>query len=253
MNETELSFSTAGDLFQHWANAGYPDYVTGVWSTDGSYYTLTIGVLENEAGEIGKQEILDLITDDTTVTFVYQTYSRNYLLRLQEELLPYFKQEELGMVSIGLSDTENHIEIGILEEKRNDEASLNFIAELRDTYGDAVSVIYTDSTIELTTEEIGLSAPLSPTTSGSIAFPALWTIGLIGIPLLVFGMYFVLKKRFVPVLQTTAGNSVTKTKKLSTRDVESLIKECSLPVSNDLDEKILKDIACRGKDTKRDT
>ncbi|MBQ9767952.1 MAG: hypothetical protein IJW37_07605 [Lachnospiraceae bacterium] len=248
MNENEMIFSTAGDLFQHWSSAGYPDYVTGVWSTDGGMDNLTVGVLENEAGEAGKQEILDLVEHDATVTFVSQTYSRNYLLQIQEELLPYFKQEELGMVANGLYDTENHIQVEIHTDKANDEASLNFITELKSMYGDAVSVVYTDGIPVDTLEEIGISDPLtySPVPEGS-RFSPLLAIGLIGIPLLVFGTYFVLRKRFVPALQTNTGNTVTTGRKPSAREVKDLVKESSLKVPDGLDEKVLKAIKHQAK------
>lgn len=241
MIENEMTFSTAGDLFQHWASEDYPDYVTGVWSTDGGYYNLTIGVTSDEAGEAGKQEILELIENDATVTFVSQTYSRNYLLQIQEELLPYFKQEELGITFTGLNDMDNYIEVGILTDKANDETTLNFIAELQNTYGDAISITFTGAFAHTLETELPGPISYSPTPEGNLFSPLL-AVGLIGIPLLVFGTCFVLRKRFVPVMQTNTGNTVTTGGKPSAREIEDLVKESSLTVPRELEEKIMKRI-----------
>lgn len=253
MNENQITYPTIFDLFQHWCNDGYPDYVTGVWSTDGSY-NLTVGVTKDEAGEAGKQEILNLIENDTTVTFVNQTYSRNYLLQIQDELSPYFKLKELGMVGNGLDDMNNCIEVYILDEKAHTEATINFMAELQETYGTAVSFSYSEGFVytDTLTEEIELRGPvISPISEGSTLLPntpkgsffsPLMAAGLIGIPLLVFGTYFALRKRFAPAMQTNAGSTVTATDPLSVKDVKDLVKESSLAVPEGLDEKVMEGI-----------
>ena len=242
MNENQMTFPTLFDLFQHWCNDNYPDYVTGIWSNDGSSYNLTVGVVEGAAGEAGKQEILDLIENDASVTFVTQTYSRNYLLQIQENLLPYFEQEELGMVANGLHEKENYINIEIHTDKANSEASLNFIAELKSTYGDAVSFEYTDTVLTLTLQEVGLGNPLAPSVPGEKSFSPLLVAGLIGIPLLVFGTWFVLRKRFVPVMQTTTGATVTPTDTHSVKEIKGMVRESSLTVSKELDERVMNKI-----------
>ncbi len=256
MNETNVTFPTIFDLFQHWSSSGYPDYVTGVWSADGSY-NLTVGVTKDEAGEAGKQEILDLIENDTSVSFVNQTYSRNYLLQIQDELFPYFKQKELGMVGNGVDDIGNCIDVWILNEKADNEATLNFIAELQETYGTAVTFSYSEGFVHTNTltEEIGLRGPLiSPISEDSSLLPnapkgssfsPLLAAGLIGIPLLVFGTYFALRKRFIPVMQTNAGSTVTATDTLSIKDVKELVKESSLAVPEGLDERVIEGISAK--------
>ena len=59
------------------------------------------------------------------------------------------------------------------------------------------------------------------------------------IPLLIFGAYFALRKRFVPVLQTNAGRTVTKAGTLSVKEVEVLVKDSSLTVSKEVDERVM--------------
>lgn len=241
MTTNQATYPSLFDLFQHWCNDGYPDYVTGIWSNDGSSYNLTVGVTNDAAGEAGKQEILDLVENDASVTFTTQTYSHNSLQQIQDELIPYFKQEELGMVGTGIYDTENCVHVEFLTEKAADEATLNFIAELENKYGDAISVSYTEG-YTLTTEEIGLTTPLAPSTGEKTSFSPLLVAGMILIPLLVFGIYFALRKRFVPVMETNAGGTVTHSDKISVKEVEELVKDSSLTVSKEVDERVMEGI-----------
>ena len=237
----QATYPTLFDLFQHWCNDGYPDYVTGIWSTDGSSYNLTVGVTNDAAGEAGKQEILDLVENDASITFTTQPYSHNYLMQIQEELFPYFEQEELGLVGSGVYDIENCVHVEVLTEKENDEVSLNFIAELEEKYGDAVSISYTEGYV-LRTEEISLTTPPVPSIGGKSSFSPLLIVGMILIPLLVFGIYFALRKRFVPVMQTNTGGTVTHSDTLSVKEVEELVKDSSLTVSKEVDEKVMERI-----------
>ncbi|MBR6537257.1 MAG: hypothetical protein IKT67_08655 [Lachnospiraceae bacterium] len=241
----QAPYSTAFDLFQHWCNDGYPDYVTGVWSTDGSSYNLTVGVTNDAAGEAGKKEILNLIEDDTSVTFAPQTFTHDYLMQIQEELLPYFEQD-LGLVASGVYDRENHVGVEILTARANEEATLIFIAELQAKYGDAISISYTENYVTLTDElhtntTTVLIEPLSPSATGT-PFSPLLAAGLILIPLLVFGIYFALRRRFVPVLQTNAGGTVAQSSKLSVKQVEEIVKESSLTISKEVDERVMEGI-----------
>lgn len=237
----QATYPTLFDLFQHWCNDGYPDYVTGIWSTDDSSYNLTVGVTNDAAGEAGKQEILDLVENDDSITFTTQPYSHNYLMQIQEELFPYFEQEELGLVGSGVYDMENCVHVEVLTEKENDEVSLNFIAELEEKYGDAVSISYTEGYV-LRTEEISLTTPPAPSIGGKSSFSPLLIAGMILIPLLVFGIYFALRKRFVPVMQTNTGGTVTHSDTLSVKEVEELVKDSSLTVSKEVDEKVMERI-----------
>lgn len=237
----QATYPTLFDLFQHWCNAGYPDYVTGIWSTDGSSYNLTVGVTNDASGEAGKQEILDLVENDASITFTTQTYSHNYLMQIQEELFPYFEQEELGLVGSGVYDMENCVHVEFLTEKENDEVSLNFIAKLEEKYGDAVSISYTEGYV-LRTEEISLTTPPAPSIGRKSPFSPLLIAGMILIPLLVFGIYFALRKRFVPVMQTNTGGTVTHSDTLSVKEVEELVKDSSLTVSKEVDERVMEGI-----------
>lgn len=150
----EAKYNTAGELYEAWYE-NLPDYICGVWSTDGGTNNLTFGIQNNAAGNAGKQEMLDLVKNNSTLTFVYQEYSRNYLLQIQREIDEYMKKE-LGLISTALNEQNNCIELGILKERKDDVATQDMIKEITDRYGNAVTVEYTDAIYALTTDMNGL-------------------------------------------------------------------------------------------------
>lgn len=136
------AYENAGELYEAWMEAGgVPDYISGVWSTDGSCENLTFGIVEGEAGE---EEILSLVRDDSTITIVYQTHSRNDLYRIQEAVEAWFEMD-LGLVSVGVNEYENRLEIGIHASFRENADTLALMESLTETYGDAVFFHYMDT------------------------------------------------------------------------------------------------------------
>lgn len=135
------AFQTAGDLFQYWMSgksfpeSPYPDYVTGVWSTDGSADQLTFGVTKDEAGEAGKAEILSYIVDDSTVTFAYQSFPHHELMKVQRSLVSSMN-DETGAYAMGVHDMENRVVISINVSAPGAEA---FMEECFAAYGDRVA------------------------------------------------------------------------------------------------------------------
>ena len=64
----EGKYATMGDLYQAWGGyEGYPDYICGVWSTDGGMSNMTVAVTKDKAGERGKEEILSLLESPNSV------------------------------------------------------------------------------------------------------------------------------------------------------------------------------------------
>lgn len=143
-------YATAGDLYQAWyAENGYenpyPDYITGVWSADGSMDCLVFGVTGDERGEAGKEQILRLVADDSTVEFAYQTYSYAELLAIQREIEPLMG-DEYGAYACGVYDMENVLKISI--DETNPKAE-EFMADLFARHGDRVAFEKMDGKIVL--------------------------------------------------------------------------------------------------------
>lgn len=236
----EAVFETAGELYQSWAKAdNYPDYVCGVWSTNGSEDYLTIAVLDTEEGEQGKAEILDLVKDDSTVTFAYGEYSRNYLTQTQNEVTKLFKtSKDHGIVASALLDKENRVELTVIDEYEYNKKSKEMLSNLKSQYGDVFIINYAKEPI--------FSEDLAYTSSTDISIheerksPDYSTIVLLLI--LVFSVAFmIVRKRRQALLKTSTGETITSTK-LSQNEIETLIKDSDITYPRELDQKISDEI-----------
>ena len=75
-------FQNVQALFQHWEENGYPDYVSSVYSTDGSE-KLTILLLEREKEDV----VRNMLIDESGVSFGTGSISQKTLLKVHEEIL----------------------------------------------------------------------------------------------------------------------------------------------------------------------
>lgn len=151
--EDNSIYENAGQLHEAWVSQGeVPDYISGVWSTDGGQDNLTFGVVKGEAGEKGRQEILALVRDDSTVTIVQQTYSRNYLYRIQEEIVGSYFDQGLGLMTAGVLEYENRLYFEIDSSFSDNTDTLAMIRQITAQYGDAVYFSFTDSEIRFVIE-----------------------------------------------------------------------------------------------------
>lgn len=136
----EGDYPTAGDLYQAWFQQNgyehpYPDYITGVWSANGTEQHLVFGITKDERGVAGKDEILRLVADDSTVSFAYQSYSYNELLAVQQEITPLMGDPS-GIYACGIYDMENVVKISIDESSPQAEPLME---ELFARFGDKIS------------------------------------------------------------------------------------------------------------------
>ena len=158
-------YANADELYQAWYN-DLPDYITGVWSTDGSQYNLTFGIRADADVKAVKKEILALVKDDKSVSFAVQKYSHNELKAINDELLAYFPSPEndvdYGLVGMGVYVRENMVQVEILEAKKNDPVTVAFVKEITERYGDAVRIIYGENYVQTT---IGITPGITDTSS----------------------------------------------------------------------------------------
>ncbi|MBR2913064.1 MAG: hypothetical protein IKC40_03995 [Oscillospiraceae bacterium] len=227
-SQESVVLSDTEELWLQWAKFA-PDYICGIWSTDGSMERLTIGIQDTEEGNAAKQEILDMIEDDSAITFVYQKHSKNELLRILDELYPYFERNA-GLVSAGLNEIDNRIDIEIFEKNAKDAATKEMISELENAYGDAISISYTDEEIILTTGgEIGADTPKNH-------LPLYLTAG--GMAILVSAFLFIRhRQNTAAVLQTNAGSTVSVSP--SSAKVGDMIRHTEPDFPSELDARIL--------------
>ena len=229
----EATYSTAGELFQAWEE-NYPDYICGVWSTDGGHVNLTFGIQNNELGNAGKQEILNLVENDSTISFVYQVFSRNYLVKSQKGIDAY-SGKDLGLVSTSVDEINNRIVLGVLEERKDTADTQKMIEAIQERYANAVSIEYTD---EFPHDELPHIDNYYKS-KASNTHPFLFLIFGAAILLLSAMTFAHYHKKNMAVLQTNNGTTVLTTASLSAKEVEDMIKKSSCSIPSDLDQKVM--------------
>lgn len=220
-------YQTAGDLLQAWEE-GYPEYICGIWSTNGGSDSLTFGIMNNADGERGKQEILDLVIDDTTVSFEYQKYSRNHLLTIQKELDAYF-DKGVGLFSTGLLESANCIEVGIDLENPTAEMK-QFMEQFSDKYGEAIVFVQGEPIYDT----------LDKGTASTSYLP--WAL-CVALVLMLLGVtaYAIAHKRSA-VLQTTVGKTVVRSNTVTDKQILKMAKDSQPAPSKELDRRVFDDI-----------
>lgn len=117
-----VKFEYFSELYDYWyktaeGDVPYPDYVCGVWSTDGGMDKLTVALVTGEKGQKGKEEILSQITNHDSVVFDYKPYTYMELNEVKEKLAAQLvEMTDRGIVSswgIGVYERENVVHIDI--------------------------------------------------------------------------------------------------------------------------------------------
>lgn len=242
----EGMYDNAGELLEAWMkDGGIPDYISGIWSTDGSYSNLTYGVVENEYGEFGKQQILSLVRDDTTVTIVYQKYSRNYLYEIMCDINTYF-EKDLGLVVGGIDEYANRIELEIHTDYKDNHATAAMIAELTGKYGDIVCFSYTDSYPEPVMGSSTVAPVMIFGTTHIVANPDQPPL-LLGFMLFIcaamIGFLIVLeKRRRLLVIDANGGKATIIRDRVSCKEAAQRVAASNAVVSEELDRRIMSSV-----------
>ena len=231
-------YANADALYQAWYG-NLPDYITGVWSTDGSQYNLTFGIRADADVKAVKKEILALVKDDKSVSFAVQKYSYNELKAINDELLAYFPSPEndadYGLVSMGVYEMENMVQVEILEARKDDPVTVAFVKEIKEKYGDAVRIAYAENYVQTT---IGIDSTIPDPSSHEA-----WFIIAAAVLLCFMGvLVYIKKKQSTVVLQTAGGAAVTASEPLSVKDVERMVRDYGETVPDTLTQKIMQKI-----------
>ena len=137
-------FENAGELYEYWSKNSLPDFITGVWSSDGGYINLTFGVTNDAAGREGAKRILALVSDDDTVAIVYQTYSLHYLYDIQAVVEKYL-DDDIGFKTVGVYFLTNRVEVDIEQERIDDPKTIAIVNALTERFGNAVFFRFTNA------------------------------------------------------------------------------------------------------------
>lgn len=248
--EENAIYESAGQLYEAWVSQNrIPDYISGVWSTDGGQDNLTFCLVKGEAGEKGRQEILDLIIDDSTVTFVYQTYSRNYLYQIQDAVVDAYFDKKLGLVTAGVRERENKVCFEVHSDYANNSDTLAMIQQVTNQYGDAVYFSYIDSYPQLVTGTEPASTPpfLVMVNPQKHVMPVSLTFAFCVI-VMVFLLFIEVRRRHV-FARMTDGSSVSIGKQsFSKKVIEDDIRKANIAPSESLDDRVMQSIKFLKKD-----
>ena len=139
------TYQSIYDLYAAWEQDGYPDYVAGVYSTDGSAEHLTVQLVGDTDGALEAQ-LRGQLLDDSALTVEPGTFSHNELLQINQEIVETYMIQQPGSVvscgvgwnadgGFGSSGKESRVVVTVLADDADAFAQL-----MKDAYGDAVVV-----------------------------------------------------------------------------------------------------------------
>ena len=243
-------YENAGALYEAWVSGDcVPDYITAVISTDGGTDNLTFGLVEGEAGERGCQEILDLVRDDDSITIMYQTYSRNELYRIQDEIVNEYFAQDLGLVTAGVYEGANKIILEVKTDYAENVDTLQMIRDVTDRYGDRVSFSFTDSEIvALVGTQTTVTNPMMVMADPRSPFNLLtFSLILCTMMLAVLGCMEIRRHRLI----AATGNGavvIHESSPVSCREVADKIRSADMKPSADLQDRVMRSINESAKD-----
>jgi len=233
-------YENAGALYNAWVTGDcVPDYITAVISTDGGTDNLTFGLVEGEAGEAGRQEIYDLVRDDASVTIMYQTYSRNALYRIQEEVVDTYFGKDLGLVTAGVSEGANKLLFEIKSSYSENPDTLAMIEEVTAKYGDAVSFRFTNAQIEFVVDV--QTAPARPLlVMNELQKPAM----PLGFPLALCAaaaalMLLEMRRRRMVAAAVDGAQVTAAAKDIGMKEIEEAVRNAQSQPPASLDERVM--------------
>lgn len=122
----EPPFQNGFELYQSWEEE-YPEYITGVYSVDGTMDHLVFMILATEDQEAIKERILSQVRDKDSITFVEGAdIPRGKLLEYQQSLTAYMG-EETGVYAISYNEMEGRLDIQILPSAKKAEEFRNMV------------------------------------------------------------------------------------------------------------------------------
>lgn len=244
--QEEGVYENAGQLYDAWVSQDcVPDYISGVWSTDGGTVNLTFGVVKGVAGEEGVQEILALVKNDATVTIEYQTYSRNYLYRIQREIEDAYFEAGVGLVTAGVMERENKLRFEVHTDFADNADTQAMIQHVAEQYGDAVYFSYTDAYIQFV-NGTQASTPTNPILVMVNPQNQMMSFGFAMVlctVVLVFLLFMQIQRRRLLAVTATGGTEVVEEYPISQRELENTIRQSEVAPSEALDDCVMQSIS----------
>ncbi len=215
----EARYGDVKELLADWHENGVPAYVSGYWLKSEDNSKLVIGLVEGEEAELQKQSILGSMADPNSISFVYQTYSLNYLRAVQREIEAYMADNQVPFTGLGVNVFENHMEVTFHVDVQGEPVVQAAQGALTQRYGGAVRVIFSDLVLEPTVgrpdDDVFICAPKTQTDWMPVVFLCL---GAVCVALL----WLQAQRQRGKLLQMQGGMTV-----FAVADIENAIREAA--------------------------
>lgn len=218
-------YDTAWDLYQSW-DGEYPDYVCGVWSTNGGRH-LTIAVIDVDA----QTKIQGLVKDKSSMTLTLQAHTHAKLKEILDGLEPYFKKGWIWTAA--LDEFHNRVVIGLNLDNRCEEMDA-FVVNYIEQYGTAVSFEQGYPVTPLIGEDLEVGA--SDNQLWWLVLAAVVTV--CGCAMLILRQ----KRRRSLLLQTTDGMNELQNKSSAIAEIVAQIQQSDLVPDAGLEERIRRSV-----------
>lgn len=205
-------YDTAQILGECWGYDNYPDYVSGYWLDEAG--VLNVGLVD----ETKKDEVLALVGGGV-VNFVTHSYSYAELQEVQQAIEPYF-EEDVGIMTAGVDQSENVLVIGVDMEHPNAAA---FVEEVAALYGDRVTFENKEGlTIEYTVGNYPPGAQSIVPSRGLTPGQVVTAVGVIGLA----GAFWLLlrSRRMAHSARTADGGTVSAAPAVTRRETETAVR-----------------------------
>lgn len=102
-DEISTQYSNVVELYEYWEANGYPDYIGGVFSTDGGMDSLTVLLVGGD--DSIAEKIRDSLADDTGISFESALFSYNAMRAVQDEITANYMEGGGKIYRIGVGWT----------------------------------------------------------------------------------------------------------------------------------------------------
>lgn len=237
-------YENAGALYEAWVSGNcVPDYITAVISTDGGTDNLTFGLVEGDAGECGRQEILDLVRNDDSVTIMYQTYSRNELDSILDEIVNEYFGKDLGLVTAGVSEGANKLILEVNTDYAENADTLQMIREVMELYDDKVSFRFTDvEIVPVVNNQTAVINPITAMADPRSPFNLLSFCLILCSMMLAVLCYLEIRRHRLIAATSNGAVVIHESKPLSRREVEDAIRSTDVKPSEALQDRVMRSI-----------
>ncbi|KPU42460.1 hypothetical protein OXPF_42450 [Oxobacter pfennigii] len=229
-------YSNIVELFEYWEQKGYPDYVGGVVSTDGSMNNLTV-LLVNDDGT-KEEQIRALLADHSGVSFGTAAYSHNAMKAVSEEITANYMGSGNKVYSVGIGWTSADGKVtGFGESRKESRVVVSVDESVLTEYKNKFYKLYGDMVV---VEAGGAPILLDDSTAAN----NLWLSPLL-ISMIVIagaGILFYNRIRLIPAIQTAKGTVVTQSAAVSTKETIAAIKDSEISPSDEVFKSILSKI-----------